>query len=69
MKIIPKIGIYYQTYTLFFPNFFPLRDLNFIIAKYIKHKKQLLEISENEYIQEEIKEIDKNIILNNTNIK
>ena len=69
MKLIPKIGIYYQTYTLFFPNFFPLRDLNFIIAKYIKHKKQLLEISENEYIQEEIKEIDKNIILNNTNIK
>ena len=68
IELLPKIGNYYQTYTLFIPNYFPLRNL--ILSKYIKNKIKLFENSENEQdLKDEIKDIDKNIIENNTKKK
>ena len=65
-ELLPKIGKYYETYTLFVPNSYPLRDLNNIILGYIKNRLKYLEITENnEDYKDEIKDIDKNIIENN----
>ena len=63
VELLPKIGNYYQTYTLFTPIYFPLTDLNDIISKYIKNKMNNLEITQedNDEIKEEKKDIDKNI--------
>ena len=67
-ELLPKLGNYYQTYTLFIPIYFPLMDLQSIISKVIKNKKKYLEISENvDTIKDEIKDIDKNIIESNLN--
>ena len=66
-ELLPKIGHYYETYTLFVPNSFPLRDLNNIISKYIKNRMKYLEMTENEEEnKDEIKDIDKKIIENNS---
>ena len=66
-ELLPKIGKYYEIYTLFVPNSYPLRDINNIISKYIKNRMKYLEITENnEDCKDEIKDIDKNIIENNT---
>ena len=67
-ELIPKIGNYYQTYTLFIPVYFPLKDIKGIISKYIKNKMKMLEMTVNDNDnKEELKEIDKKIIDNNTN--
>ena len=64
--LLPKIGYYYNTYSFFFPIYFPLEDLNDILSKNIKIKMKLLQITENdEDFTEEKKDIDKNIIDNN----
>jgi len=63
VELLPKLGNYYQTYTLFTPVYFPLTDLNDIISKYIKNKKKYLEITQedNDEIKEEKEDLDKNI--------
>ena len=69
-ELLPKIGNYYQTYTLFIPVYFPLKDIKGIISKYIKNKMKILEMTVNDNDnKEELKEIDKKIIDNNTNTK
>ena len=70
IELIPKLGNYYETYTLFIPIYFPLTDLKSLISKYIKNKMKFFEVTEedNENLKDEIKDIDKNIIENNDNI-
>ena len=68
MELLPKIGNYYETYTLIFPIYFPLKDLNTLISKFIKNKMKFFETTEkDEDFNDEIKDIDKNIIENNSN--
>ena len=71
-ELIPKLGNYYETYTIFTPIYFPLLDVRDIITKYIKNKIKFLEIAESEDdIKDELKDIDRNIIdcdTNNENI-
>ena len=59
-NMLPKIGFYYETYTLFNPNYFSLLGINKIILKYIRYREKYVQGSE-------IKEMDKNININNTN--
>ena len=67
-ELIPKLGNYYETYTLFTPIYFPLMDVRDIITKYIKNKIKFLEIAESEDdIRDELKDIDRNIIDCDTN--
>ena len=65
-ELLPKIGNYYETYTLFTPNYFPLREFNSILSKYIKNKIKFLEITDNENddLMEKEKDVDKSIIDN-----
>ena len=66
IELLPKIGNYYETYTLFLPIYFPLKDIKFIISKYIKYKIKFLETTENkDDVIDEIKDIDKNIFVTN----
>ena len=67
-ELIPKLGNYYETYTLFTPIYFPLMDVRDIIIKYVKNKIKYLEIAESEDdIRDELKDIDRNIIDCDTN--
>ena len=67
-ELIPKLGNYYETYTLFTPIYFPLMDVKDIITKYVKNKIKILEIAESEDdIRDELKDIDRNIIDCDTN--
>ena len=70
-ELLPKIGNYYQTYTLFTPIYFPLFDLSYIIRKYIKIKMKYLEMTEgDDDLREQIKDLEKNILdeaINNEN--
>ena len=70
IELLPKLGNYYETYTLFIPIYFPLTDIKSLISKYIKNKMKFLEETEedNENLKDEIKDIDKNIIENDDNI-
>ena len=70
-ELIPKLGNYYQTYTLFIPIYFPLKDINGILIKYIKNKKIFLEMTENDNDNknEEIKYVDMDTNINGNNIK
>ena len=66
-ELLPKIGNYYETYTLFIPIYFSLMDIKDIISKYIINKKKFLEMTEeNDNLTDEIKDMDKNVI-GNTN--
>jgi hypothetical protein len=67
IELIPKLGFYYQTYTLFIPIYFPLTDLENLISKYIKNKMKYLEISEGDNdddMKVEKKETDKDLVEN-----
>ena len=70
-ELIPKLGNYYQTYTLFIPVYFPLKDINCILSKYIKNKIKILEMTENDndnnYEEIKVMEMEKNINENNIN--
>jgi len=67
-ELIPKLGNYYETYTLFIPIYFPLMDVRAIITKYVKNKIKFLEITEIEDdVRDELKDIDRNIINCDTN--
>ena len=55
--MLPKIGRYYEIYTKFFPEYGPLEDLLYILAKYIKKQKKYLQMLEE---NEDKVEIEKN---------
>ena len=68
IELLPKISIYYKTFTLFIPIYFPLMDLRNILTQYIKNKLKLLEITQCEDdLKDELKDMEKNIIDCNTN--
>ena len=70
VDLLPKIGNYYETYTLFTPIYFPLFDLSYIIRKYIKIKMQYLEMTEgDDDLREQIKDLEKNILDDAINIE
>ena len=72
IELIPKIGNYYQMYTLFIPIYYPLIEIKYILSKYIKNKLKYLEMTEGEDdVKEDLKELDKNVLegeSNNENI-
>ena len=69
-ELLPKIGNYYETYTLFTPIYFPLFDLSYIIRKYIKIKMKYLEMTEgDDDLREQIKDLEKNILDDAINIE
>ena len=69
-ELLPKLGNYYQIYTLFIPIYFPLNDLNSILTKYIKNKMKYLEMTENDdTLKEEVISMDKNICDTKNEIK
>ena len=69
-ELLPKLGNYYETYTLFTPIYFPLFDLSYIIRKYIKIKMKYLEMTEgDDDMREQIKDLEKNILDDAINIE
>ena len=60
VKLIPKITMYYETFTYFYPEYGPLEELLKIMKKNIKRKKKNLEMIEeneaNKYTKNEIEE-------------
>ncbi len=62
-EFLPRFGIYYGTYTLFIPIYFPLMDVKDILKKYIKNKLKLLEMTRYEDdLKDEFEDIERNII-------
>ena len=62
-ELLPRLGIYYGTYTLFIPKYFPLMDVKDILKKYIKNKLKLLEMTRYEDdLRDEFIDIERNII-------
>jgi hypothetical protein len=62
-ELLPKLGIYYETYTLFIPIYFPLMDERDILTKYIKNKLKLLEMTKcQDDLRDECKDLERNII-------
>ena len=67
-ELLPRLGIYYETYTLFIPIYFPLMDERDILKKYIKNKLKLLEMTKCEDdLRDEFKDVERNIIDCDTN--
>jgi len=67
-NLLPKLGIYYETYTLFIPIYFPLMDVRNILKKYFKNKIKILEMTIYEDdLRDELNDIERNIIDCETN--